>query len=229
MKLQLYISIVLLFSTYMLKSQNLYADTYEDITLSDGLEIRVHKKWGLTNDDNQYYYLPVNLQFSATKDMKPEFSFLEYKDGEITTGAIMHFLMSWGLNKNQLNEAQDSLTVSKGEEARLMGAVIPEVVDADNGFTIEGKSQLVQILNKTRASVGKTPTMSNTKVAASFQFSEEETKILREALKGNGDHLKNTFISVPYILNFRKNESGKHFKKEHKLTKNFYELLNHIL
>ncbi|TVZ14877.1 hypothetical protein [Maribacter sp. MAR_2009_72] len=229
MKLKLYIVMVLLLSTHALISQNLYADAYEDITLSDGLDIRVHKKWGLTNDDNQYYYLPVNLQFSTTKDKEPEFSFLEYKEGEITAGAIMHFLISWGLTKNQLNEAQESLVAIKGEDARLMGAVIPAVVDGDNGFTIEGKSQLVQILKGTRASVGTTPTMSNTKIATSFQFNEEEAKILADALKDNGDDLKNVSISMRYILNFRKNETGMRCRREHTLTKNLYELLNQIL
>ena len=229
MKLQLFISIVLLISTYALKSQHLYADDYEDITLSDGLEVRVHKKWGLGNDGNQYYYVPVNLQFATTKHKEPEFSFMEYKDGETIAGAIMHFLISWGLTKDQLNEAQDSLLVTKGEDARLMGAVIPEVVDADNGFAIEGKSSLVKILNRARVSVGKTPTMPHTKIAASFQFSQKDSKIFHSALKDNGNELKNVVVSIPYILNFRKNGTGIYCRKQHKLKKNFYKLLNQIL
>lgn len=229
MKLQLYILILLLCSSNALKSQNLYADEYEDFTLADGLEIRVHKKWGLNSDTNQYYYIPVNLKFSTTKNMEPEFSFLTYKNGEITEGAIMHFLMSWGLTKNQLNEAQDSLIVIKGEDAKLMGGVLPEVVDANIGFTIEGKSSLVQILNESKVSIGKTPAMSNTKIAASFQFKKEDAEIINEVLDENGSDLKNISISITYILNFRKNDSRIYCKREHKLKKNFYELLNQIL
>ncbi len=229
MKLQLYILILFLMSTYVLKSQRLYVEAYEDITLSDGLKIRVHEKWGHSNDANQYYYEPVNLRFSITKNEDPEFSFLAYKDGHDTSGAIMHFLISWGLTKNQLNEAQDSLVQAKGINAKIMGAVLPKVVNAEIGFTIEGKSSLAQILKRALVSVGKTPTMPNTKIAASFQFNKEDAEIFQNALNENGDELKDVSISIPYILNFRKKENNMYCRREHKLQKNIYKLLNQIL
>ena len=110
-----------------------------------------------------------------------------------------------------------------------MGAILPNVVDADIGFTIEGKSSLVEILNEARVSVGKTPTTSNTKIAASFQFKKEGAEIFQEALNDKRDELKNISISMSYILNFRKQETGRYCRKEHKLTKNFYNLINQIL
>jgi hypothetical protein len=62
----------------------------------------------------EYYYLPVKLRLSEKIDGTPEFLFMKYTteqrvDAGGAQGAIMHFLMEWGLNKEQEKEATEKL------------------------------------------------------------------------------------------------------------------------
>ena len=59
----------------------------------------------------EYYYLPVNLRLAKRPDGVPEFLFLNYTtdqkaDAGGVQGAIMHFLMEWGLTPEQLAKLQ---------------------------------------------------------------------------------------------------------------------------
>lgn len=228
MKQVINILILIFFCPVIGLSQNLDTAVGVDITLSDGLQIKTYKKWNsIDEDDQEYYYLPVNLRMGATKDNQPEFSFLEYDGGAIESGAIVHFLITWGLTKNQLNETQDSLRTAKGEYARLMGAVMPEAVNPDVGFTIDGKSDLVEILNRSITGIGKTIEMPNAKIAASFQLNKNDAKVFGNALKSNDKELKYIEINLHYTLNFKDN--GVNVTTELTLNKNFYELLNQKL
>jgi hypothetical protein len=64
----------------------------------------------------EYFYLPTNLRLSKRNDGKntPEFLFMKYTTEQRTDaggaqGAIMHFLMEWGLTPEQEKEAQEKL------------------------------------------------------------------------------------------------------------------------
>ena len=64
----------------------------------------------------EYYYLPANLRLSKRTDSTPEFLFLKYTTEETVEaggvqGALMHFLMEWGLTADQEKELQAKLTV----------------------------------------------------------------------------------------------------------------------
>jgi len=222
------ILIFIFFWTAIGFSQNLETDVCVDITLSDGMQVKTYKKWNsFDEDDQEYYHLPVNLRMGTTKDNQPQFSFLEYGDGTTEPGAIVHFLITWGLTKNQLNETQDSLRNVLGEEARLMGAVMPEAVNPEVGFTIEGKSNLTAILNRSLTGIGKTIVTPNAKIAASFRLNKNDASIFGNALSTNADELKNVEITLHYNLNFR--DAGGKTKTEFTLNKNLYELLNQKL
>ena len=228
MKQVINILILIFFCPAIGLSQNLDAADCVDITLSNGLKVKTYKKSNSFDEgDQEYYHLPVNLRMGTTKDNQPEFSFLEYQEGATEPGAIVHFLITWGLTKNQLNEAQDSLRTARGEEARLMGAVMPEAVTPEVGFTIEGKSELTEILNRSITGIGKSIVMPNAKIAASFQLNENDAKVFGDALKSNDNELKNIEINLHYILTFRDN--GASAKTKLTLNKNFYELLNQKL
>ena len=172
--------------------------------------------------DGEYYYLPTNLRFAETKQSDISFTFLKFQDNEIS-GSILHFLITWGLTGSQFQKAQEQLIDSKGIHAKLMGAVIPEVKN-DDGFVIEGTSKLVDILNRSMVHIGKATPIANTKIAASFQLNQEDTLFLDNALKNNKTDLKNTYLTLIFYLNYPPKPY-----RTHKLTKNFYELLNHSL
>lgn len=62
----------------------------------------------------EYFYLPANLKLSKKADGTPEFLFMKYTteqraDAGGAQGAIMHFLMEWGLTPAQEQEAQEKL------------------------------------------------------------------------------------------------------------------------
>ena len=196
-----------------------------DFTLSDGTHVTVHKK-SSSSDESVYYYLPTHLRFSTTKDNEPEFSFLEYKNSDGSSRAIMHFLITWGLTKNQIQEAQDSLRLAKGSDAKLMGAVMPEAMDPEKGFTITGKSPLVNILNRSITAIGRPTVLSNAKTAASFHFKTEDLLTIKSVIEENSSDLKHVMLTLSYYLVLRQNRTGKTIKTEFILKNNFFNLLN---
>ena len=91
-------------------------------------------------------------------------------------------------------------------------------------FVIEGTSKLVDILNRSMGHIGKATPMAHTKIAASFQLNEEDTRYIENALKNNKTDLKNTYLTLLFYLNYPPEPY-----RTYKLKKNFYELLNHSL
>jgi len=90
------------------------------ITLSDGTQVIAYGRANTVSSgsyskfSNEYYYLPTNLRLSQKKDGTPEFIFVKYTTDEKadaggTQGALMHFLMEWGLTEKQEKEMQITL------------------------------------------------------------------------------------------------------------------------
>lgn len=92
------------------------------ITLKDNTQVTLFGRANTVSSgaaygsfSNEYYYLPCNLRLSTKKDGKtPEFLFLKYtsdekQDAGGVQGALMHFLMVWGLTEAQLAEAEGKL------------------------------------------------------------------------------------------------------------------------
>jgi hypothetical protein len=100
----------------------------------------------------EYYYLPAGLRLSKKADGTPEFLFMKYTsedraDAGGLSGALMHFLMEWGLTPAQEKEAQSKLASKlKGlaasnpkykmvKDPRIMGAANVKT-DPENSFQI---------------------------------------------------------------------------------------------
>ncbi len=210
--------------TMLSQAQVLDANTAIALKISNGNSVTVYKsRSSFDTTSNEYYYLPTPLRISRNKNEELEFSFIEYKEKGQVSGAILHVLITWGLTKNQLEEIQERLVEIKGKEVRLMGAVLPKAINPNSGFIISGTSNLVELLNKSITSIGKTPVFANTKIAASFQFNASGAIIIKEALATNNTALKNTFFAIPYQLKY--NTYNNHTKTI-KLKTNLYELLN---
>ncbi len=79
--------------------------------------------------DNEYYYLPVNLRLSKRPDTGvPQFLFLKYvteerEDQGGISGALLHFLMEWGLTE-ELRKECETLLQAKGKGAKVIGPVM---------------------------------------------------------------------------------------------------------
>lgn len=208
-------------------AQILNAESKVIIILSDHSEVILYQKANAFDETGEeYYYLPTLLQFGRSKNNDPEFSFLTYKEGNKEKGAILHFLVTWGLNKLQLNEADMKLKEIKGPEAILMDAVIPESKNYSEGFAIEGTSTLVQILNRSKTSMGTTTVMPHAKIAASFQLNNEDSKVFDQALKNNSSELKNTWLVLNYQIKFRKKGVSSPLDTPYQLKQSFEKLIN---
>lgn len=207
-------------------AQILNAESEVIITLSDHSEVTLYQKVNAFDESGEeYYYLPTLLHFGKSKNNDPEFSFLIYKEGKEITGAILHFLVSWGLNKLQLNETDMKLKEIKGPKAILMGAVMPESKNYSEGFIIEGTSTLVHILNRSKTTMGTTTVMPHAKIAASFQLNKEDSETFEKALKNNTE-LENTWLVLNYQIKFRKKGSSSPLDTPYQLKQSFEKLIN---
>ncbi|HET6225496.1 MAG TPA: hypothetical protein VFF27_04390, partial [Bacteroidia bacterium] len=102
------ISLTLL--TLISRSQVLDYENRVDVVLKDGTNVTMFgrdKALGSTQMSGEYFYLPVHLRLSKKLDgVTPEFLFMKYTteqkaDQGGVQGAIMHFLMEWGLTPEQ--------------------------------------------------------------------------------------------------------------------------------
>ena len=100
------------------RSQVLDYENRVDVILTDGTHVTMFgrdKALGSTQLNGEYFYLPVGLRLSKKLDgVTPEFLFMKYTteqkaDQGGVQGAIMHFLMEWGLTPEQEKEAQKLL------------------------------------------------------------------------------------------------------------------------
>ncbi len=179
--LKMYISLVLCLGMGSVLSAQL-PDQLE-LTLSDKTKVKLCRQ---SNDRSSslYYYLPVNFRISEKKGQS-EFSFLTYRKDSLApiTGGIMHMLMEWGLNKNQLEEAREQLRLQLDSTAILAGSVFLSQDSAHPSVEIISKNSLGEVLMRSIKNSARTPLQSGAKLATSFSFSAEDAKVMAEALE----------------------------------------------
>lgn len=167
----------LLFLPFLLLLGRIQAQVVDDfnklsVTLKDGTTVILFgKAWDIgdrtqeealaqgilkeksTAKDGGYFYLPTNVRLSKRKDGVPEFLLLKYVTDEKTpdrdmSGALMHFLMEWGLSEAQKQECEQLLRKAKPNEpkGKVMGPVklfspegesfaITSAITSDKGMT----------------------------------------------------------------------------------------------
>lgn len=179
-------------------------DNKVDLVLSDGTNLVLY---GSDSKPLEYYYLPVNLRLAKRPDGVPEFLFLKYTtdqkaDAGGVQGAIMHFLMEWGLTPEQLADAQKKIeelfkkgtrrvyygkdpsgkqiykTVSNNSQIPVIKGPIELQIEKDNSFKIV--SAILEDKNLTRNIVtsGKAPLIPGGKVAAAASFDKNGAQLM---------------------------------------------------
>jgi hypothetical protein len=150
-------------------AQNLDDDSRTEVILSDGTPVVLYRAHS-TEGSNIYYYLPVNMHLSV-RDGRPEISFLLY-DEDGNRGAILHFLLTWGLSVSQVKEANELLNLRLKDTVIVAGSVLVDA--APVSFVITGNDRLVKIMNGAISQNSQVPLIPGTKLAASFRFPGEE-------------------------------------------------------
>ncbi len=139
----------ILFAFTNIQAQILDYNNKVEVVLQSGLNIIMYGK-AITLDQrslignpgppsNEFYYIPTNLRLSKREDGTPKFLFVKYttdarESAGGVQGAVMHFLMEWGLDQAQMAEAQ-SLLERKLQGGNLTGGrpILKGPVELESG------------------------------------------------------------------------------------------------
>src|SRR5690625_5587323 len=87
-------------------AETLAAERRVSMVLEDGTDVLLYGAAGPEGSAIDYYYLPPELMVSTSKVGRPEFLFMKFMSDEAeetggVSGAILHFLVEWGLTLEQ--------------------------------------------------------------------------------------------------------------------------------
>jgi len=175
------IGAILLLITISSYPQNLIDESRIRFNLSDGISVVLYKA-----DDpdkgNVYHYLPVNMHISY-RDRIPEISLVHF-DEDGSNGAILHFLLTWGLSQSQEREVTELLEKQHGDSVIVAGPVMVDA--APESFLITGNDKTVTLLNRAMAQNSQVPLFPGSKLAASFRFRGEDADYVLSMAEHDG-------------------------------------------
>ncbi|MFZ2899979.1 MAG: hypothetical protein WA004_15235 [Saprospiraceae bacterium] len=166
------------------------------IVLNDGTNVTLHGAANTQNTrfSNEYYYLPASLRLAKKKDGTPQFLFMKYTAEDRTdaggvNGALMHFLMEWGLTPQQEKELEAKLEGKLKElsvsDPRYSEVTTPKVMGAANVKTDEKNSfSIVSAIltnNKstpTLVTSGRAPVIPGGKVAVAALLEKNAAQLM---------------------------------------------------
>jgi hypothetical protein len=162
------------------------------VQLSDGTLVTLFaKSAGFTGVTNEYYFLPFNLHVTKRhSDGSPEFLFVEYMTDKNEekgglSGALMHFLVSWGPSDGQLAELGSKLSQTV-PGSKLVGSV-PLNVDSESGsFSIVSAIMQDELLTRSQVTSGKAPALAGGKAAAAASLGPQGAQLMKAGFEGDG-------------------------------------------
>ena len=178
-------TILLLIGTSSMQGQILDSENKLAVVLPDGTNVILYGKAKSLSDEptKDYFYLPVNPRLSFRPDGTPEFLFTKFvtedrSDNGGVSGALLHFLMEWGLSPQQEQQLKTILE-EEHNGAKLMGPV--DVQSAgENSFRIisatvnESESGFTQSL----ITSGQSPPLPGLKVAVAASLDKNGAQLL---------------------------------------------------
>lgn len=153
------------------------------VQLQDGTQVKLYGEAGPSPGvrTRRYHYLPVGLRIAARPDGTPEFLFLKFTTEKAAgpgavSGAVMHFLMEWGLTPAQEQELRGKLK-ARFADAELVGAV-PMEVEGDGSFQIVSATLSDKGLANAVVTSGKAPLVAGGRAAAAARLAPEGAQLL---------------------------------------------------
>ncbi|MFT5103347.1 MAG: hypothetical protein ACI86C_001000, partial [Candidatus Latescibacterota bacterium] len=151
------------------------------------------------NTSNDYYYLPTNLRLSNRADGVPEFLFTKFTTESSTgvSGAIMHFLMKFGLTDAQQQEAEAKIKMTSGNKLANLKSQIQLQPDEKGGSfqiisaTLSDNSLATSIVN------GRAPLLDGGKVAVATRLTPEGAQLLSSTFE-KAKSISDLSISLNY-------------------------------
>lgn len=165
-----------------------------DVVLSDGTNVTLYGEAGSLDRkfNNSYRYLPLGLRLSEKPDGTPMFLFSKFTTddaNEDVSGALMHFLMEWGLTPEQENELQSKLAArvqglaasdprfAAVTDPRVMGAVDVRT-DPENSFEVISAVLSNARETPTLVTSGRAPIIPGGKVAVAAMVEKNAAQLL---------------------------------------------------
>jgi hypothetical protein len=130
----------------------------------------------------KYYYLPPGLHLSQRPDGTPEFLFLKFttekrEDQGGVSGALLHFLVEWGLTPEQEQEVRAKLK-AQVPNGQLMGAVPMEAEGEAASFEIISATLSDKQMAPAVVTSGKAPLMPGGKAAVASRLSANGAQLI---------------------------------------------------
>lgn len=174
-----------------------------DVKLADGTTVRCFP--AATDDpetvSKNYYYLPANPRVSIDTEGRPRFSLIRFVTDKTieeggADGAILHFLVEYGLTDQQKEEAQVNLR-RQVKDAELKGAVPLEVGAEGSSFHVISATLTDEGFTSTLVSSGKAPVMEGQAVAVAARLDSYGAQLIGRSLEQ-----PTTDISVVFDLQY---------------------------
>ena len=181
----------LIFAT-SLHAQILDSENRLAVVLSDGTQVVLYGKATSLSDEKtrEYYYLPVNPRLSYRPDDTPEFLFTKFvtegrDDSGGVSGALLHFLMEWGLTPQQEAEVK-SILKSQHQGAQLLGPVDVEAAGDDSFRIISATvNESESGFTETLVTSGKAPVLPGQKIAVASRLDKFGAQLLAATFEKN--------------------------------------------
>ena len=174
-----------------------------DVKLKDGATVRCFP--AATEDpavvSKNYYYLPANPRVSRHPDGTPKFSLVRFvtdksKEAGGAEGAVLHFLVEYGLTQAQQQEVQSMLR-RQVKDAVLKGAVPLEAGAEGNSFHVVSAILEDEGFTSTLITSGRAPVMEGQAVAVAARLDAYGATLLAKSLE-----LPTTQVSVFFDLKY---------------------------
>ncbi len=160
-----------------------------DLKLKDGTNVRCFSAAtkNPAKKSKNYYYLPANPRISKDKDGTPKFSMVRFVTDKTKAdggaeGAIIHFMVEYGLTKQQQQETAKML--KKEEKGALLKGAVPLEVGAEgNSFSVVSATLNDKGFTSTLVTTGKAPVMEGQQVAVAARLDAYGATLLAKTLE----------------------------------------------
>ena len=162
------------------EAQRICEASKKKVTLKGGNTVWVYRELG-NGAVPKFYYVPTRFQLHTKKGRSSySYQMFDTQKGADSQGAILHFLVTWGLDSAQKRELQEHIKREFGPKAVLNGAVY--LSSAAPRPIMGTDTELGKLLNASLTSVGTAPTNANGQMAMSFKIKGKAVKVLKQAL-----------------------------------------------
>ncbi len=161
----------------------------EPIQVPNALLFRDHA------DPHGYHYMPLGPRIAAWPDGVPKFSFIQYvRSGKDITGGILHFLCTFGLTPEELNQARRELAKTD-KDGKILG---PVMFTKGDFHLISASAGEGGVFARKVAGTGKAPLLAGSEAAVSIALTEEGSTLLMNSFKQ-----PTSDVSVQFVLTYQ--------------------------